>query len=110
MKFNFTLYVLGVLTFLFLQWLASKAFKGNTNLPFWFRQIYTLPNSPDGLIMRAERLEELTRKTKIKNYADLAKVYRALAEYNWPRSKTRAFIEKEIRAPARENMKKRPNK
>ncbi|MHC4573369.1 MAG: hypothetical protein ACYS76_04445 [Planctomycetota bacterium] len=73
-------------------------------IPDWIKIIYTLPNSPEGLRIRARKLDQEFDKTRIKNFRDMAELYRLMASYNWPVWKTRAFIEDNIRKPARARM------
>lgn len=69
-------------------------------IPYWIEIIYTLPNSPRGLVIRAEKLirdaEKETPKLS-RNMRLYAKVLTELASKNWSPRKNREWIKENLR-------------
>ena len=63
----------------------------------FLKMMVTDPNSPDGLIIRAEKLEEDYLKTNDESFFQYARVLRELASKNWPTSHNREWIRKNLR-------------
>ena len=70
------------------------------NLKRWIKFLYIDPNSSEGLIIRAEMLEEEALKPKTPNPRALilyATVLRELASKGWNNSKNKQFIKENLR-------------
>jgi hypothetical protein len=62
-----------------------------------WRMMITPPNSGKGLIIRAERLEELYRTSGFDNYLNMANIYRELEKKNYPAWKNKQWIKENLR-------------
>ncbi len=67
------------------------------SLKRFLRMMVTNPNSSNGLILRAEKLEEDGRKENNENYILYAKVLRELASKNLPVHENRKWIRENLR-------------
>jgi hypothetical protein len=68
----------------------------NPFLHLW-KMMNTAPNSPEGLIIRAERLEEFYKSGGRDNYLLMANCLRELAKKGWPAWKNRKWIKENLR-------------
>jgi hypothetical protein len=70
-------------------------------IPLWFEILFINPNSPKGLVIRAERMIKESDKPENKKYREnmrlYAKVLLELASKNWTAKENKQFIKIHLR-------------